>query len=332
MPELPVNGFGVEILMRERAEQAAHYLAAIVDSSDDAILSVDLGGAITSWNKGAERLLQYTSAEVVGRPILMLIPPERRDDEPAIIKRISRGERIDHYETIRRRKDGSLVEISLTVSPIRNAENQIIGASKIARDITDRKRKEAQLAVLARETEHRTKNLLSTVQACVKLSSADTPEQLKLVIDGRIRALASVISLFARTRWAGADLRTLIAEELCPYCLHSAALGRLDGPDLLLEPNLAQAIAMTLHELATNAAKYGALSADDGRVEIDWSRTAGDQIALRWAESGGPRVRPPTREGFGTHLMEAMICGQLKGKISFDWRVQGLACEIIFSC
>jgi two-component sensor histidine kinase len=183
-----------------------------------------------------------------------------------------------------------------------------------------------------REAEHRVKNVLSTVQACVKLSRADTPEQLKLVIDGRIRALASVISLFAKTRWAGADLRTLIAEELCPYCLHGPGLGRLDGPDLMLEPKPAQALAMTLHELATNAAKYGALSADSGRVEIEWSRTAEDQIALRWAESGGPHVRPPTREGFGTQLMQAMIRGQLKGKIGFDWRPQGLACVIIFPC
>jgi PAS domain S-box-containing protein len=331
MSELPQNEFELEMLVRRRADEAAQYLAAIVDSSDDAILSVDLRGIITSWNKAAEQLLQYSSAETVGRPIAMLIPPDRQYDEPAILERVSRGERVEHYETLRRRKDGSLIEISLTVSPIRNAEDRIIGASKIARDITNRKRKEAQLATLAREAEHRAKNVLSTVQACVQLSRADTPEQLKLVIDGRIRALASVISLFAKTRWAGADLRTLIAEELCPYCLQGAALARLDGPDLMLEPSTAQAMAMTLHELATNAAKYGALSTDNGRVEVAWSKT-NDQLTLRWAETGGPRVRPPTREGFGTRLMQTMVRGQLKGKISFDWRPQGLACEINFSC
>jgi PAS domain S-box-containing protein len=330
MTELPVNGAGLEMLVHGRGDEAAQYLAAIVDSSDDAILSVDLRGMITSWNKGAERLLQYTSEEAVGRPITMLIPADRQDDEPAILRRVSRGERVEHYETLRQRKDGSLIEISLTVSPIRNAEGQIIGASKIARDITSRKQKEAQLAMLARETEHRAKNILSTVQACIMLSRADTPERLKLIIEGRVRALASVISLFARTRWAGADLRMLIAEELCPYCLHGAALERLDGPDLMLKPNTAQAVAMTLHELATNAVKHGALSAGHGRVGIEWKRTADDQVTLLWTETGGPRVQPPTREGFGTQLMEAMIRAQLKGTIDFVWRPEGLACEINF--
>jgi PAS domain S-box-containing protein len=332
MTELPVNGVGVEMLVRGRADQASQYLAAIVDSSDDAILSVDLSGTITSWNRGAERLFQYMSEEAVGMPITMLVPADRQGDEPAILKRVSRGERIEHYETLRQRKDGSLIEISLTVSPIRDAEDQIIGASKIARDITSRKQKEAQLAMLAREAEHRANNLMSAVQACVMLSRADTPEQLKLVIEGRIRALAGVISLFAKTRWAGADLRTLIAEELCPYCLHGASLDRLEGPDLMLKPATAQAIAMTLHELATNAAKYGALSASHGRVGVEWSRAEDDQITLRWTETGGPRAQPPTREGFGTRLMETMIRGQLKGKIDFVWRPEGLACEIIFSC
>ena len=327
-----MNAIGIGGEMLVRADDTAHFLAAIVDSSDDAILSVDLGSTITSWNRGAQRLLQYTPAEAVGRPIMILVPADRREDEPAIIERVSRGERIDHYETLRRRKDGSLIEVSLTVSPIRNAEGQIIGASKIARDITHRKRKEAQLAMLARETEHRARNLLSTVQACVQLSRADTPERLKLVIAGRIHALAKVISLFAKTHWAGADLRALIAEELSPYRREGTAQGRLDGPSLLLKPDTAQAIGMTLHELATNAAKYGALCAGSGRVEVEWSRTAEGQIALRWVELGGPHVRPPTCEGFGTQLMQTMVRGRLKGEISFDWRPQGLACEIIFAC
>ena len=122
----------------------ARRLAAIVESSDDAIIATDFTGVITNWNQGAERLFGYTADEVVGKSIMILIPAERHDEEPAILARIRRGECVDHYETIRRRKDGSLVEISLTVSPIKSSDGRIIGASKIARDITEQRRAREQ--------------------------------------------------------------------------------------------------------------------------------------------------------------------------------------------
>jgi PAS domain S-box-containing protein len=271
------------------------------DSSDDAIFSLDLHGTITSWNNGAERLFGYT----------ILIPADRQDDEPAIIERIGRGERVDHYETIRQCKDGSLVEISLTVSPVKNAKGQIIGASKISRDITRRKRREAQLATLAREAEHRARNVLSVAQATVQLSQADTPEQLKLVIAGRLRALSSVVSLFAESRWAGAELHALLSQELSAYCLDGAPVSRLNGPNLTLEPDTAQAIALIVHELATNAAKYGALSVSKGRVDVEWSRSSDSQVILRWTETDGPAVEAPKRKGFGSQLIEGMV-GRLR--------------------
>lgn len=136
-------------------QNARDILAAIVESSEDAIISKNLEGVITSWNAGAERLFGYTAAEAVGRPVVMLIPEDRINEEPEILNRIRRGERVDHYETIRRRKDGGLIHISLTISPVMNSAGTIIGASKIARDITDRKRMEAELAALRRELESR---------------------------------------------------------------------------------------------------------------------------------------------------------------------------------
>ena len=135
----------VDITERKQAEETRARLAAIVESSDDAIIGKDLDGTITSWNAGAERLYGYTAEETVGRPVTMLIPPDRADEEPAILDRLRRGERIDHYETVRRRKDGSLLDVSLTVSPVRDAAGRIVGASKIARDITDRKRAQQAL-------------------------------------------------------------------------------------------------------------------------------------------------------------------------------------------
>ena len=144
----------IDITDRKRAEEVKQLLSSIVQFSDDAIISKNLEGIIESWNAGAERIFGYTAGEAIGQSVEMLIPPERLDEEPAIIRRIRRGERIEHYETVRRRKDGSLIDISLTVSPIMAADGRVIGASKIARDITERKRSEAHISVLAREAEH----------------------------------------------------------------------------------------------------------------------------------------------------------------------------------
>ena len=150
--------FVLDLTERKRAEQAAEHLASIVESSDDAIVSKDLDGIIRTWNCGAERLFGYKAAEVIGRPITILIPPDRLDEEPGILARIRRGEPVDHFETVRRHKDGSLIDISLTVSPTRDAKGAIVGASKIARDITERKRAEQAL----RESEAKLRDYAET--------------------------------------------------------------------------------------------------------------------------------------------------------------------------
>jgi len=213
------------------------------------------------------------------------------------------------------------------VSPVKNAEGKIIGAAKIARDITEQKRSQERIAILAREAEHRSKNLLSTVQAAVMLSQSDTPDGLKKVIEGRIRALSNIHSLFAQTRWIGADLSTIAAQELTPYSADSPARVRIDGPPVLLAPDVAQAVAITLHELATNAVKYGALSAANGRVDLKWSHEPGGGLTLLWKETDGPKVQTPTRKGFGSRVIEEMIVGR-SGKTRFDWHADGLVCEI----
>jgi PAS domain S-box-containing protein len=324
---------GVDISERKRveadlrdSEQRLRYVAAIVESSDDAIVSKNLDGIITSWNRGAERIFGYTAEEAVGQPIMIVIPQDRQSEEREILTRIRRGERIDHFETVRQRRHGSLINVSLTVSPVKNAEGKIIGASKIARDITEQKRSQERIATLAREAEHRSKNVLASVQAAVNLSRADTPEGLKQAIEGRIRALANVHSLFVESRWIGAELSTIAAQELDPYAAKERV--RIEGPPVLLEPNAAQAVAVTLHELATNAAKYGSLSGPGGRVELTWVHGADRQLLMRWTETGGPAVQAPTRQGFGSRVIDRMI-GQLKGKAHFDWRPEGLVCEIV---
>jgi PAS domain S-box-containing protein len=305
---------------------ATQQFASLVESSDDAIVSKDLDGIIATWNQGAERLFGYTAEEIVGKPITILIPTERHDEEPEILARVRRGEH-SHYDTVRRRKDGSLVEISLTVSPIRQSDGKIIGASKIARDITERKRADERISLLAREAEHRARNVLATVQAAVHLSQAETPDDLKAAIGGRIQALANVHTLFVQSRWKGAELHPLIMQEFSPYAQDGQARLHIDGENLLLDPDTGQTIAVNLHELATNAAKYGSLSVPDGRVNIEASRAADGTLLLRWTEIGGPSVKQPERRGFGSRVMDAMVRNQ-SGEIRFDWRAEGLVCEM----
>ncbi len=161
----------IDISERKRAEEVGARLAAIVESSDDAIVSKDLDGITLSWNRGAERLFGYAAEEVIGQPVAILIPPDRHDEEPGILERIRRGARVDHYETVRRRKDGSLVEISLTVSPVTNAEGRVVGASQIARDITERRRAQEQQNLLLQEMSHRVRNLFALASSVVTLSA-----------------------------------------------------------------------------------------------------------------------------------------------------------------
>ncbi|HWF48045.1 MAG TPA: HWE histidine kinase domain-containing protein [Bryobacteraceae bacterium] len=227
------------------------------------------------------------------------------------------------------RPDGSRGIALVDIEAVEDNEGNIVGAVNCFQDITERKRSEAQIIELAREAEHRTKNILATVLATVRLSRSDTSDDLKQLIEGRINALAQVHGLFVQSRWAGAELRALATQELSPYCGKTEGRVRIDGPPVMLEPNTAQVIAISLHELATNAAKYGSLSATDGRVEIAWSRTADGRLSLRWIEAGGPIVAPPTHRGFGTRIMENIIVGQLGGEVHFDWRDQGLACEVV---
>ena len=145
----------VDISERQAADSTRAYLAAIVGSSDDAIISKDLDGTVASWNRGAEAIFGYTAEEMIGRPIAFLFPPDRLHEEDAILERLRRGERIEHFETVRRRKDGREIDVSVTISPVRDATGRIVGASKIARDITEKKRAEATLRDLNENLEQR---------------------------------------------------------------------------------------------------------------------------------------------------------------------------------
>src|SRR5262245_29148892 len=318
----------VDISDRRRADIAAQRLASIIESSDDAIISKDLNGSITSWNRGAERLFGYTAPEVMGKPVTILIPPERLDEEPEILERVRRGERITHHDTIRRRKDGRLIEISLTVSPITDADGRIVGASKIARDVTERNRAQERQKLVVSEMKHRIKNSLATIQAIANQTLNQHAEERDTFI-GRLHALDRAHDVLTSESWERTSLGAIVNRALEPFQQQHRERIKVDGSGpLWLDSSKGVMIAMVVHELATNALKHGALSNGTGQINISWDRTAQpDLVKLVWQESGGPEVAPPKERGFGSHLIERAFGGQL-GAAQLVFDPSGLTCTL----
>jgi len=322
----------VDITELKRYEEERARLAAIVDSSNDAIISKDLNGIIVTWNRGAERLFGYTAEDVVGKPITILYPPDRLDEASGILARIRRGERIDHYETIRRRKDGGSVDISLTVSPIKDAEGRIIGASKIAQNITERRHSDDLRTLMVDELNHRVKNTLATVQSIAAQSLKGISDiESRETFDARLVSLSRTHDLLARDSWEGASLRELLLQELEPYRAEDGTRFTVEGPEFALRPKAALAFGLAFHELATNAVKYGALSTPEGRIRVTWdipNASAPGALRLKWAETGGPPVKNTGHKGFGSILIERGLALELDAKVELAFDPGGLVCTV----
>ena len=489
----------LDISKHKAAQRDAARLAAIVESSDDAIVSKNLEGIITSWNQGAEQLFGYTAAEIVGKPVTTLIPAENQSEEVEILARIRAGQRVDHYETKRRTKDGRLVDVSLTVSPIRDAEGGIIGASKIARAIGDRKRAELALArraeeqaalfkftdrlyragsradvfeaaldaiiqgmqcdrasillfdaagvmrfeawrglseayrtavdghspwttdsedpepihiddledsdlpgplretirsegigalsffpllvrgriigkfmayfrephpftqaeldlgliiarqlgfslerrradeerdLLVAELSHRVKNTLATVMSIARqtFSRHRDIDAVRASLEARIGALAQTHTRLAEGNWSGVSLETMLLDELTPYRFETGTNVQICGPRVELGAQAAVMLGMVIHELATNAAKYGSLSTKQGVVDVSWQIDPNDQgrrdLAISWIERGGPRVEPPAHSGFGRLLLERALPSSLMGSVELHFEKDGLQASL----
>jgi PAS domain S-box-containing protein len=320
----------MDVTQRYEAELAIERLGAIVVSSDDAIVGKTLDGIVTSWNDGARRIFGYDESEMIGQSITRIIPRHLHDEENEILARLRRGEHIRHYETLRRAKDGRLLNISVTVSPLRDRFGRIIGASKVARDITERKQAEELQRLLIDELNHRVKNTLATIQAIASqsLGRARSPEEFVASFSGRVQALSRAHDMLTETRMQGAQISDLVREHVL--------LGDTDrrvsasGPTLVLDAQSALHLALVLHELATNARKYGALSTPHGRLSLTWSvrRNGTPTLVLDWKESGGPRVSVPKERGFGSTLIERTLSGH-GGDVTVRFEPGGVASHIV---
>jgi PAS domain S-box-containing protein len=442
------------VVRLRRVGRVEHRLAAIVESSDDAIISTDVDGAITTWNKAAERLFGYSEAEVIGKPMAILRPPDRQK-EAEILQSVRFGKSIDHFETVRQRKDGSLINVSLTLSPI-SVSGKIVGASKIIRDITERKRAEDALraseaelqavlnqtpfmlvrcsrdlryrfisqayarwldlprdkvhgativetigtaafntlrpyiervlqgvpvdfecerefpgigrrrlaiayrpeldaggnvdgwiaslldvterrlaedrqGLLLAELDHRVKNILAQV-AAVASSTRQGSRSIRDFIrslDGRIQSMASAHTLLSESGWQNVGLGTLVRNQLAHYATGTNVT--ISGTDVVVNSAETQAVARVLHELATNAAKYGALSTRGGQVSVNWElkpNGGATNLTFVWRELGGPPVPSQHPSSYGTNLIRNLIPHELGGTVDLVFATEGVNCRI----
>lgn len=444
----PIRRYGVnqDVTDRYSTTMANAHLAAVVESSSEAIKSYTLDGVIMSWNAGAERLFGYTAEEAIGKPIDLIVPVERRDEARRKISTVAKGGHI-RLETQRRRKDGSLVDVAISASPVRDALGRVVAVSALAhdigprlagqraleryrllaehardilfvlrlrdgaicetnkaatvaygydretllgmniselrapdtlhtlredlnrvgdgtlfetvhkrhdgstfpvevsavsmdidgermvlslvRDISERKEWARVQRLMTRELLHRVKNSVAVIQSLVRLTAprARSLEEFVASLSGRLSAMAAAHDLLSEMHWRGADLGDLLSRQLAHYLSGPERRLRMEGPKVRLPQQFAVPLALALHELATNAAKHGALSSPNGRVDLTWTYARGprDKLRIKWRESGGPAVAPPSSAGFGSTLIERGMPG---ARVERRFEPSGLVCTI----
>jgi two-component sensor histidine kinase/two-component SAPR family response regulator len=289
----------------------------------------DLVNGDCMWDGGQYRIfgVDPSNFSITLESVRALIDPEDWTRLQNALSNFAGGEKAYQTEFRVHRPDGEWRWCMGTASATVDARGRITRLSGVTVDITDRKHTEERQNLLAREADHRAKNALAVVQSIVRLTKADAVEDYVVAVEGRIGALARAHTLLAQSRWQGADLATLVDEELAPYRTGEAEQIILGGPQVSLKPRTAQTIAVALHELATNAAKHGALASLTGRVALGWE-LGGGALVMRWSETGEPAVRAPTVQGFGIKVITSSVEAQLGGKARFDWRRDGMDCTL----
>ena len=328
----------VDITESQQLNNEHARLAAIVNSSRDAIFGFSLDERISSWNASAERIFGLSAHEVVGQPLSLLLPPDPSDDTRKFFVSHERPLRLAEFEMTWKRPDGESVPLAISYSPVCDHDGVLFAGKLIARDITERVRAARHTELMMAELNHRVKNTLATVQAIAHQTVVNAPdlETFKESFLARLLALSHTHNLLARDAWTGAPLSGIVNNELAPYRHDSGARAndkrvQLLGDEISLQPKQALALSMALHELATNAGKYGSLSVPEGQVTVTWeTRSKGQRpwLYLRWMETGGPAVEPPTRRGFGSRLIEEGVPYELDGEVAHEFPRSGVICTI----
>ena len=293
---------------------------------------MDLDGLVTTWNEGARRILGWEEAEMIGQPASVFFTQEDRQagiPQQEMAAALLKGHGND--ERWHLRKDGSLFWASGQMMALRSDDGEVEGFVKILRDRTEQRENEERQRVLMHELSHRMKNTLSVVQAITSQSfrNARSLEDAAQAISARLAAYARAHDILLQRNWLSTTMATIVMGTAANLGLEASDRIRAAGPAVELGPQAALAFSLVLHELATNASKYGALSGERGSVEIEWfvrDAPGGRRLTFRWRESGGPAVAVPTRKGFGTRLITSSLSAF--GEVSFDYAEAGVVVEL----
>jgi PAS domain S-box-containing protein len=277
------------------------------------------------WDEGTYRIfgVDRQSFKISADSIRALVHPDDWRPLQEVSRGMAAGARTQQSEFRVVRANGDVRWCIGTTAASVDAAGNVVRISGVTIDVTDRKEAEQRQVLLAREVDHRARNALAVIQSIIRLTRATTVDEYVQAIEGRIKALARAHTLLSDSRWNGADLATLVADELAPY--RAGDKIQCKGPDISLQPATAQGLALALHELATNAAKHGALSSPSGKIRLDWDLKP-DALTLNWVENGGPATAPPSTRNFGLKVIVASIEQQLSGKAAFEWNPKGLRC------
>jgi PAS domain S-box-containing protein len=312
----------------ERLRQSEERRSIALSAGDMGSWEVDLVTGHLEWDDGPYRIFGVDPAHfepTVERIEAMMHPDDREKNALAAI--VGSGESRFQVEFRIVRPSGEVRWCYGAGIITRDADGKPVRMNGVTVDITDRKRAEERQVLLAREVDHRAKNTLAVVLSVLRLTRAPTTKDFIATVEGRVHALAATHNLLSATRWEGADLGKIVEEEMAPYHANHRQRVITGGPAVVLLPATAQAVALALHELATNAAKYGALSTETGTLGVTW-RAEGDALVLDWTETGGPPAAEPARLGFGLTIVRSSIEAQFRGGVSYEWRREGLRCTL----
>jgi PAS domain S-box-containing protein len=320
-----------DVTQRKRAERYTARMAAVALASHDALLGITLDGYIEAWNPAAERLFGYSASEAIGKHVGILADPARHEEQQQRMGQANSHETVGPYDARRIRKDGTYIDISVTLAPVKAPDGSTTSLSVAIHDISDRKEWEARQKLMTRELAHRIKNSFAVLQGILRstLRTSRNPQDFAEAFSGRLHSLAAAQDVLTANDWKGAELGALIKHQLSAYVLNEDDRVEISGPDVNLPAEYAAPFGLIFNELATNALKYGALSVPEGNIQIIW-RTERNfdssvKIFLTWRERGGPKVTVQGQRGFGSTLIEKSLAG---AKIENSFEPDGLTCRI----